>query len=117
MSNPLYAVQLRQHKLAWTPGTEEYARRKAFPGPLPPCADPECARNPCAVPVDTYWICQTCKDLAPDPVPITHAPSANVRSAQKKAQAAAAALLGIVLLRKYELKHQGDQVVGQPPRG
>ena len=84
--NKDYERQLEQHLKAFrNPDSEEYRKRKSYPGKIDQCLTPDCMNTAIKEGrCDTYWLCPDCHDNAPDIIEyLTHVPPQKLASEQK----------------------------------
>lgn len=113
-TNRSFATQLRLYELSFTPGTAEYAQRKAYPGEAlreHTCPLPDCVAYDGPLRYDTYYICPECAALAPCAVAsYRNAPYKVLPTVKKRKQASA------VCLSTYFRRRRADRLMAMDSR-
>ena len=112
--NKKFSEEMRRHRLAWTPGTPEYAMRKDYPGAAARefrCENTRCLNYWWQPVMETYWLCEECCAICPDTVRdyFTHAPYAMNPPKKKRRAACSAAFAAWAKTRKREPRPASEE--------
>ena len=66
-ANEMYEQQLAAHIRSFRDrDSEEYRKRKSYPGKVPKCTEPDCLNTMIEGSCQSYWLCPQCVQRSPD---------------------------------------------------